>query len=56
MDPDATMRQIVSCLATLRKGDDDEARAELVEHLRDLAKWLERGGFPPQGIYIEQGG
>ncbi len=56
MDPDACMREIVSCLAALRKGDDPAVWAELVEHLRDLADWFERGGFPPQGIYIEQGG
>ena len=56
MDPDACMREIVLCLATLREVDDPAVRAELVEHLRNLAKWLERGGFPPQGTYVEQGG
>ena len=55
MDPDATMREIVSCLATLRKGDDPALRAELVEHLRDFADWLDRGGSPPQGTYVEKG-
>lgn len=55
MDPDACMKEIVSCLAALREEDDLAVRAELVEHLRNLAKWLERGGFPPRGTYVEKG-
>lgn len=56
MDPDATMRLILSALTALKTGQDPEVRADAVEHLRNLAAWLERGGFPPRGDYVEQGG
>jgi hypothetical protein len=56
MDPDATMRLILSALAALKAGEDPDTREYAVEHLRDLAAWLERGGFPPQGHYVEKGG
>lgn len=56
MDPDTTMRLILSALAALKTGQDPDARVDAVERLRDLAAWLERGGFPPRGTYVEQGG
>lgn len=56
MDPDATMRRILSALAALKTGQDPDARGDAVEHLRNLAAWLKRGGFPPRGDYVEKGG
>lgn len=57
MDPDATMRLILSDLAALKDPYTREyTRADAVEHLRALADWLERDGFPPQGTYVEKGG
>lgn len=54
MDPNATLRLILSTLLTLKADDNPSARAEAIEHLRHLADWLERGGFPPQVSYTER--
>ena len=31
---------------------DEDARDEAVEALRDLADWLEKGGFPPRTAFV----
>ena len=42
MDPDATYKAMI---AAIDANDYDAAR----EHAEDLKRWLDRGGFPPQG-------
>ena len=56
MDPDALMHEILDALTTLRAKENAEVRDAIIEHLRNLAEWLERGGFPPQGTYREGDG
>jgi hypothetical protein len=48
MDPTATWHAIVEGLQQLaRNPHDSHTREELVWALRDLATWLDHGGFPP---------
>lgn len=51
MDPDACFTLIHERLDALRNGDED-AREEAIEALRDLADWLDKGGFPPQTVFV----
>ena len=46
MDPTACYREI---LALIRYGDVEAAG----EHARNLKRWLDRGGFCPQGQSLE---
>ena len=49
MDPDMTYQIIVRALADLSEDPKNEdARQEAVQSLRDLAHWLDHGGFPPE--------
>lgn len=45
MDPQALWRDLLDALRDLRdkKGD----ALDVLEHLENLHRWLERGGFPP---------
>lgn len=51
MDPDACLAIIHENLNALRSGDED-AREEAIEALRNLADWLQKGGFAPRTAYI----
>ena len=46
MDPTACYREM---LASLQDNDVEAAR----EHARNLKRWLDRGGFCPQGQSLE---
>jgi hypothetical protein len=49
MDPNATWQMLCDYLRTLREHpDDEELRVNVLELLGVLARWLRRGGFPPQ--------
>lgn len=51
MGPDACLALIHEHLQALRDGDED-AREDAVEALRNLASWLQKGGFPPKTTYV----
>ena len=51
MDPDACLQLIHEHLDSLRGGDED-AREEAIEALRNLADWLQKGGFAPQTTWV----
>lgn len=48
MDPDKCWEEILELLAGLQKEEDEDDRDELVEHLRNLADWIGKGGFVPR--------
>jgi hypothetical protein len=48
MDPTANLAEILDLLeGGGTEGDREMDRAQAIEHLRDLANWLERGGALP---------
>ena len=48
MDPNATWQMLCEYLRALHQDPQDEAlRANAVELLQALTRWLRRGGFPP---------
>jgi hypothetical protein len=48
MDPNATWQMLCEYLRALhRNPDDEEVRANVLELLRALTRWLRSGGFPP---------
>lgn len=50
MDPQACFDWLLADLRELAKHPDEgssDTRADCVDGLRDLASWLQRGGFPP---------
>jgi hypothetical protein len=48
MDPHATWQMLCDSLRALHQHpDDEEIRANVLELLGALARWLRRGGFPP---------
>jgi hypothetical protein len=51
MDPDACLALVHEHLDALRDGDED-ARDEAIEALRNLADWLQKGGFAPRTFYV----
>ncbi len=53
MDPDKCLTETMQLLfegSTERLTEDD--RSDLVEHLRNLADWLEKGGAPPSNVFL----
>ena len=46
MDPDTALARALEIIR--RDGPDVDDRDELVETLRNLADWIERGGFLPR--------
>jgi hypothetical protein len=48
MDPNVTWQMLCDSLRALhRNPDDEEIRANVIELLGALSRWLRRGGFPP---------
>lgn len=47
MDPNVLLNRINDGLYALNFGFDDADREETVEDLRNLASWLEKGGYAP---------
>jgi len=48
MDPNATWQMLCNYLRALKEHpEDEELRANVLELLGALARWLRRGGFPP---------
>jgi hypothetical protein len=48
MDPNAIWQMLCDYLRALHENPDDEGlRANVIELLGTLARWLRRGGFPP---------
>ncbi len=50
MDPQACLDEIVDLLnLNVKNGkfNSEDDRDQTVEHLKNLAEWLEKGGFPP---------
>jgi hypothetical protein len=48
MDPNATWQMLCEYLRALHQyPDDEEIRANVLELLGALTRWLRRGGFPP---------
>ena len=48
MDPDATWQMLCEYLRALHHDpQDEELRANAIELLQALTRWLRRGGFPP---------
>jgi hypothetical protein len=48
MDPNATWQMLCEYLRTLNlQPDDEELRANVIELLQALTRWLRSGGFPP---------
>jgi hypothetical protein len=48
MDPNATWQMLCEYLRALHQDPQDEAlRANVIELLQALTRWLRRGGFPP---------
>lgn len=50
MDPDATLKQILTLLVDA--DHPEQVRDELVGSLRDLADWLDNGGYVPQLVVV----
>lgn len=48
MDPTATLDDILYVLFKLNQDNDPHFRETAVEQLRNLANWLEKGGFAPK--------
>ena len=48
MDPDTCWEETLGLLSTLQKKEDEDSREDLVEHLRNLADWIAKGGFVPR--------
>jgi hypothetical protein len=49
MDPNATWQMLCGYLRALHHNPhDEELRANAIELLQALTRWLQRGGFPPQ--------
>ena len=48
MDPNTTWQILCEYLRALHQNpDDEELRANVIEMLQALTRWLRRGGFPP---------
>ena len=48
MDPNATWQMLCDYLrALLQDPQDEELRANAIELLQALTRWLRKGGFPP---------
>lgn len=48
MDPNATWQMLCEYLRVLHQNpDDEEIRANVLELLGALSRWLRSGGFPP---------
>ena len=48
MDPNATWQMLCESLRTLNSNtNDEESRANAIELLQALTRWLRSGGFPP---------
>jgi len=48
MDPNATWQMLCEYLQALHQDpQDEELRANAIELLQALTRWLRRGGFPP---------
>lgn len=47
MDPTTVWQNLLTDMKALQRGDE-ELREDVVEHLRNLAAWLDKGGFPPE--------
>ena len=55
MDPNATWQMLCEYLRALHQHpDDEEIRANVLELLGALTRWLRRGGFPPTIGYTER--
>jgi hypothetical protein len=55
MDPNATWQMLCDALHALyRDPQDEELRANVIELLQALTRWLRSGGFPPTLIHIYQ--
>ena len=58
MDPNATLALILDGVAEMNAPDSARqqwGREQAVQAARDLADWLERGGFPPtEGYTVQQ--
>jgi len=49
MDPNTTWRMLCEYLRALHHyPNDEEVRANVLELLGALSRWLRRGGFPPK--------
>ena len=48
MDPTTLLRRVLSDIAGFQANTTDLNREDVVEDLRDLASWIEEGGFLPQ--------
>lgn len=48
MDPDTCWEETLELLSALQGEEDGDTREELVEHLRNLATWIAKGGFVPR--------
>lgn len=46
MDPTASLTNTLDLLAG-NQGDTEDTREEMAQGLRDLADWVEKGGFLP---------
>jgi hypothetical protein len=56
MDPNATWQMLCEYLRALHQDPQDEAlRANVIELLQALTRWLRRGGFPPMINHDRQG-
>ena len=48
MDPNATWRMLCDAIQALRQNpNDNDIRANVIELLEALTRWLHTGGFPP---------
>ena len=55
MDPNATWKMLCAYLRALHQNpEDEEIRANVIQLLETLTRWLRRGGFPPM-IHQYQG-
>ena len=55
MDPNATWQMLCEYLHALHRDlQDEELRANAIELLQALKRWLRSGGFPPTIIHTQQ--
>jgi hypothetical protein len=55
MDPNATWQMLCEYLRALHQDPhDEELRANVIELLQALTRWLRSGGFPPMITHDQQ--
>lgn len=52
MDPDTLLLQILAGFYAMESDDTNTVREDTIQALRDLARWLDKDGFPPRARFV----